>query len=325
MGPEALAQVLRPLRLPTHPDLLTSLSDDAAVYRLGPDQVLVQTVDFFTPIVDDPWTYGAIAAANSLSDVYAMGARPILALAVAALPAWLPPEMATAIFQGAADKVAEAGAVLAGGHTVTDEEPKYGLCVTGLAHLEQITPKAGAQPGDVVLLTKALGTGVVATAFRQERSLPEHYQAAVESMLRLNANAARIAREVGGAHGATDITGFGLLGHSAELARNSQVCLRLHSEALPLLPGAQRYVEAGIATGGAGRNRDWLQHDGLLWVGPNVDPTILELAYDPQTSGGLLLAMPAERAAEALERAAGDEQSMWQIGEVVEGDGVELV
>src|SRR5918997_2224039 len=158
MGPEALAQVLRPLRLPTHPDLLTSLSDDAAVYRLGPDQVLVQTVDFFTPIVDDAWTYGAIAAANALSDVYAMGARPILALAVAALPDWLPPEMATSIFQGAADKVAEAGAVLAGGHTVTDQEPKYGLCVTGLAHPDRVTPKAGARPGDVLLLSKPLGT-----------------------------------------------------------------------------------------------------------------------------------------------------------------------
>ncbi len=167
------------MRIPTHPDLLTTLADDAAVYRIAPDQVLVQTVDFFTPIVDDPWTYGAIAAANSLSDVYAMGARPVLALAVAAIPSWLPPEMASAIFQGGADKLAEAGAVLAGGHTVTDEEPKYGLCVTGLARPEEITPKGGAEPGDVVLLSKPLGTGVVTTAFRNEQVRAADYEAAV--------------------------------------------------------------------------------------------------------------------------------------------------
>jgi selenide,water dikinase len=317
--------VLRPLRLPSHPDLLTTLGDDAAVYRLAPDQLLVQTVDFFTPIVDDPWTYGAIAAANALSDVYAMGARPALALAVAALPAWLPPDMSTAIFQGAADKVAEAGAVLAGGHTVTDEEPKYGLCVTGLVRPEELTPKGGAQPGDVVLLSKPLGTGVVTTAFRQERARDEDYQATVASMLRLNARAAELARGAGGAHGVTDITGFGLLGHAAELARNAGVRLRFDLRDLPLLPGALDYVEAGIATGGGGRNRDWLVGEGLAELGPGLDRRRLELAYDPQTSGGLLIVLPPDRAERLLALAESAGEPMWRVGVVVEGHGIDVV
>ncbi len=295
------------------------------MYRLGSEQVLVQTVDFFTPIVDDPWTYGAIAAANSLSDVYAMGARPILAQAVAALPSWLPPEMASAIFQGGADKLAEAGAVLAGGHTVTDEEPKYGLCVTGIVHPDRITPKAGARPGDHVLLSKPLGTGIITTAFRQERSEEAHFTAAVESMLRLNAGAAQLAAEAGGAHGATDISGFGLLGHAAELARNAEVRLRLYADHLPLLPGVLEYVAAGISTGGAGRNRDWLHNEGLLAVGPYVAATLLEVAYDPQTSGGLLLVLPPDRAEMLLTEARRRQEPLWPVGEVVEGAGVELV
>ena len=325
MGPDALAQVLRPLQLPSHPDLLTSLSDDAAVYRLGPEQVLVQTVDFFTPIVDDPWAYGAIAAANALSDVYAMGARPVLALAVAALPAWLPAEIATAIFQGGADKVAEAGAVLAGGHTVTDEEPKYGLCVTGLAHPDQITPKAGARPGDWVLLSKPLGTGIVTTAFRQEQTTDADMASAVASMLRLNAVAAELAQAAGGANGATDVTGFGLLGHAAELARNAGVRMRFVLADLPILPGALAYARAGITTGGAGRNRDWLLAEGLLDLHSGLDTAMLELAYDPQTSGGLLLVLPRNRALAVLAEAERRKEPMWHVGEVVAGNGIEVV
>jgi selenide,water dikinase len=325
LGPEALAQVLRPLRIPSHPDLLTRLTDDAAVYRLAPDQLLVQTVDFFTPIVDDPWTYGAIAAANSLSDIYAMGARPFLALAVAALPDWLPSEMGSAIFQGGADKVAEAGAVLAGGHTITDAEPKYGLCVTGLAHPDHLTPKAGAQPGDLLVLSKPLGTGVVTTAFRQEQARDGDYQAAVASMLRLNRSAADLARSAGSAHAVTDVTGFGLLGHAAEIARNSEVCLRFTLDDLPLLPGALDYARAGIITGGAGRNHDWLQHEGLLQLGPGLDRAALELAYDPQTSGGLLLVLPPERAERLLSAAERAGEPMWRIGTVIAGHGVEVV
>ncbi len=317
--------MLRPLRIPTHPDLLTTFADDAAVYRLAPDQLLVQTVDFFTPIVDDPWTYGAIAAANALSDVYAMGARPITALAVAAVPDWLPAEMTAAIFQGGADKVAEAGAVLAGGHTVTDEVPKYGLCVTGLAHPEQITAKAGAQPGDVVLLSKPLGTGIVTTAFRQEQVRDEDLEATVASMLRLNRAAAELARAAGGVHGMTDVTGFGLLGHAAELARNSGARIRFRLADLPLLPGAQEYVRAGVMTGGGRRNRNWLRNEELLELGPDLDPAVLELAYDPQTSGGLLLVLPPGRADRLLAEAEGLGEPMWRVGEVVAGAGVEVV
>ena len=317
--------MLRPLRIPTHPDLLTTFADDAAVYRLAPDQLLVQTVDFFTPIVDDPWTYGAIAAANALSDLYAMGARPITALAVAAVPDWLPAEMTAAIFQGGADKVAEAGAVLAGGHTVTDEVPKYGLCVTGLAHPEQITAKAGAQPGDVVLLSKPLGTGIVTTAFRQEQVRDEDLEATVASMLRLNRAAAELARAAGGAHGVTDVTGFGLLGHAAELARNSGARIRFRLADLPLLPGAQEYVRAGVMTGGGRRNRNWLRNEGLLELGPDLDPAVLELAYDPQTSGGLLLVLPPGRADRLLAQAEEVGEPIWRVGEVVAGAGVEVV
>ena len=317
--------MLRPLRLSTHPDLLTTLADDAAVYRLGPDQVLVQTVDFFTPIVDDPWTYGAIAAANSLSDVYAMGARPILALAVAALPDWLPPDIATAIFQGAADKVAEAGAVLAGGHTVTDQEPKYGLCVTGLARLEQITTKGGAAPGDVVLLSKPLGTGIVTTAFRQEQARDDDFQATVDSMLRLNRVASELAQAAGGAHGATDVTGFGLLGHAAELAHNSGACIRFRLADLPCLPGAREYARAGVMTGGGQRNQSWLLAEGLLRAEEGGAPDLMELAYDPQTSGGLLLVLPPDRAERLLALAERAGEPMWHVGEVIPGAGVEVV
>ena len=287
--------------------------------------MLVQTVDFFTPIVDDPWTYGAIAAANSLSDIYAMGARPILALAVAALPEWLPPDVTTSIFQGGADKVAEAGAVLAGGHTVTDEEPKYGLCVTGLAHPEQVTHKAGAQPGDVVFLSKPLGTGIVTTAFRQEQGRGEDFRATVDSMLRLNRAAAELARAAGGAHGVTDITGFGLLGHAAELARNSGARIRFRLADLPFLPGAREYVRAGIMTGGGRRNRTWLQNEGLLALGSGLDPDALELTFDPQTSGGLLLVLPPERADRFMALAERAGEPMWCAGEVVAGSGVEVV
>ena len=281
-------------------------------------------MDFFTPIVDDPWTYGAIAAANSLSDVYAMGARPILALAVAAIPSWLPPEMSSAIFQGGADKLAEAGAVLAGGHTVTDEEPKYGLCVTGLARPDEITPKGGARPGDIVLLSKPLGTGVVTTAFRDEQVRPADYDAAVASMLRLNRRAAELAREAGGAHGATDVTGFGLLGHAAELARNAGVLIRFELERLPFLPGALDYARAGVSTGGARRNREWLLREELLSLDPRLDSVALELAFDPQTSGGLLLVLPPTRAERLLALAEAAGEPMWRVGSVAEGRGVEV-
>jgi selenide, water dikinase len=326
MGPAALAQVLRSLTLHTSPNLLVGLGvpDDAVVYQLADDLALVQTVDFFPPIVDDPYTYGAIAAANALSDVYAMGARPILALAVAAFPEDLPPAVIAAILQGGADKVAEAGAVVAGGHTVVDKEPKYGLCVTGLVHPARVTPKVGARPGDRLLLTKPLGTGVLSTAHKHGVVREDELAAAVASMLRLNRRAAELAAEVG-VHGATDITGFGLLGHAAELARNSGVGLVLNATNVPLLPGALEHARAGVLPGGLGRNREFFVADEYVTVAAGLDEALANLLFDPQTSGGMLFVLPAEAARALLERMHEDGESCWEIGEVVAGVGITVM
>jgi selenide,water dikinase len=326
MGPGALTNILAGLRLPGHPDLLIGLdvSDDAAVYKLGEGSALVQTVDFFPPIVDDPYTFGAIAAANALSDIYAMGGRPVLALAIAGFPEDLPADVIRAILQGGADKVAEAGAALAGGHTVVDQEPKYGLCVTGLVDPARVTPKANARAGDVLLLTKPLGTGLITTASKRWAVEPADLDAAIASMLTLNRRAAELASAVE-IHSATDITGFGLLGHAAEIARNSGVGLRFVAADLPLLPGALDYARAGIAPGGLGRNRDFLERDGYVQIAESVDPARRMLLYDPQTSGGLLLVLPPEAADVFVSACAAVGQPVWRVGEVIAGEGIEVV
>lgn len=318
--------MLAALRLPASPQLLIGLevSDDAAVYQLDEHTALVQTVDFFPPIVDDPYTFGAIAAANALSDVYAMGGRPILALAIAGFPEDLDPAITAAILQGGADKVAEAGAVVAGGHTVIDREPKYGLCVTGLVDPSRVTAKAGARPNDVLLLTKPLGTGLVTTAVKRGLVAAAHLEAATASMLRLNRRAAELAADVV-VHAATDITGFGLLGHAAEMARRSGVGLRVESSALPLLPGALEYAQAAIAPGGLGRNRRFLEADGYVRYSGAVEEARRLLLFDPQTSGGLLLAVPPPVAEELLCRFAAAGEPCWPIGVVVAGAGIEVV
>jgi selenide,water dikinase len=323
MGPGALSDVLNNLRLPTHPDLLIGLdvSDDAAVYRLPDGTALVQTVDFFPPIVDDAYTFGAIAAANALSDVYAMGGRPMLALAIAAFPEDLPHEIIRAILQGGADKVAEAGAVVAGGHTVVDKEPKYGLCVTGLVDPARVTPKANAQPGDVLLLTKPLGTGLITTAAKQDRASDDHLAAAVVSMLTLNRRAAEIAGRFT-IHSATDITGFGLLGHAAEIARNSGVGLRIFSQQLPTLPGALAYAAAGIAPGGLHRNRAFLEANGFTRYDPAFNEAYTPLLYDPQTSGGLLFVLPPAEAERLQAAFVAADQACWRIGAVTAEQGM---
>jgi len=325
MGPAALAQVLRSLTLPTNPNLLIGLDikDDAAVYRITDDLALVQTVDFFPPIVDDPYTFGAIAAANALSDVYAMGGRPILALAIAGFPEDLPAATISAILQGGADKVAEAGAVVAGGHTLIDQEPKYGLCVTGLIRPDQVTAKARAQPGDLLLLTKPLGTGVITTAHKRGLVAEQHLQAAIDSMVKLNRRAAELASSVG-LHSATDITGYGLLGHADELARNSGVALQIVLEQVPLLPGAYEYAQQGIFPGGLGRNRDYLLGAGSVRLAPDLEAARAQLLFDPQTSGGLLFALPPAPAATLRERFAVAGEPIWTIGRVVAGAGIDV-
>lgn len=326
MGPGALSTILASLRLPTHPDLLVGLdiSDDAAVYRLDAQTAMVQTLDFFPPIVDDPYAYGAIAAANALSDVYAMGGRPILALAIAAFPDDLPLAVIQAILQGGADKVAEAGAVLAGGHTVVDREPKYGLSVTGLVPLSRVTAKTGAQPGDQLLLTKPLGTGIITTAAKHDLAAPTHLDAAIASMLELNRRPAELAAQVL-VHSVTDITGFGLLGHAAEIARNSGVGLHIVFDHLPILAGTLDYARAWATPGGLDRNREYLEADGYTTYQAELDAAEKAILYDPQTSGGLLFVLPAA-AARALQRLLATEAiPVWHIGEVVDGNGITII
>jgi selenide,water dikinase len=298
-GIATLAEVLRPLqetfRAADHPSLLIGLEgpDDAAVYRISDELAIVQTVDFFPPVVDDPYTFGAVAAANAMSDVYAMGGEVLFALQVAGFPEDQPPQVLAEIFRGGAEKVAEAGGVIAGGHTLIDAEPKYGLCVTGAVDPRRVLRKAGARPGDVLVLGKALGTGIVLTAARADACDPEHLRAATDSMLRLNRHAAHLVREAG-AHACTDVTGFSLLGHGEEMARAGGVRLVFDADALPVLPGALDYARQGHVTGGANRNRRGL--DGKVTLPDGLGPELEHLLFDPQTSGGLLAAVPPDRA-----------------------------
>jgi selenide, water dikinase len=323
MGLATLAQVLRPLqerfRPDEHPQVLVGLdvADDAAVIRVSDDLALVQTLDFFPPVVDDPFTYGQVAAANAMSDVYAMGGEVWMALQIAAFPEDLDPAILAEIFRGGADKVAEAGGVIAGGHTVYDVEPKYGLSVTGVVHPDAIIRTGGAQPGDALLLTKPVGTGVLMTAAKQQREGHEAgLAAAVSSMLALNRHPAHLARAAG-VHAMTDVTGFGLLGHAAEMAEASAATVVIEADAVPLLPDAERFAREGATTGGGSRNRSQLGERIRLRKG--LDTTLADLLYDPQTSGGLLIALPAARA-EALRREIELQAGgCWRVGSIEAG------
>jgi selenide,water dikinase len=296
-------------------DLLVGLSpaDDAAVYRLDDERALVFTVDFFPPLVDDPALYGAIAATNALNDVFAMGGRPLVALSIAAFPEELPVGSVRAVFDAAAAKVAEAGAVLAGGHTIRDEEPKYGLAVVGTARPDAVWRKSTARPGDALYLTKPLGTGLVLAAKDEAAA-----QGAAERMTELNDRAAEALRPFE-PHAVTDVTGFGLFGHAHELAERSEVRVVLDPNALPALDGALEAAEAGVRTGGDRRNRDFapIEADG-------ASEAVLALGYDPQTAGGLLAAVPADKG--VLLAAAFAERGLFlaRIGRVEAGSGVAL-
>jgi selenide,water dikinase len=283
--------VLRQLPQSKDPRLLvgTATADDAGVYRLDDKTALILTLDFFTPIVDDPYTFGQIAAANALSDVYAMGGRPLTALNIVAFPACeLEGDILPAILRGGYDKVAEAGAVIAGGHTIDDPEPKYGLSVTGVVHPDKIWTNAGARPGDALILTKPLGTGILATAAKADL-FPAGVAASIESMATLNAAAAAAAAAFP-IHACTDITGFGLLGHLYEMASASAVRAELASAALPLLPDAADAAAMGLVPAGAYTNRAYLT---AVSFAEGVLERLRDLCFDPQTSGGLLLALPA--------------------------------
>jgi len=328
MGPETLAQVLRPLGnlfpAARYPNLIVGLevSDDAAVYKIDDDVAIVQTLDFFTPVVDDPYDYGAIAAANAMSDVYAMGGQVVLALNICGFPPDLSPEVITEILRGGAEKVAEAGGVLAGGHTIEDKEPKYGLSVMGLIHPDRVLTKAGARPGDALVLTKPLGVGIVTTALKGEVADPAHVAAAVESMKKLNRDAARFIQEVG-VHGCTDVTGFALLGHGYEMADKSGVRLRFHVERLPFVEGALQYAEEWLFPGGACRNQQCYEQ----WVdfAPGISEEMQTLLFTPETSGGLLVAVPPQELDSLTARFVEEGHPCWVVGEVVAGEGIEVV
>jgi selenide,water dikinase len=306
------------------PALIAGLDppDDAAAYRISDDLAIIGTLDFFPPLVDDPVAYGEIAAANALSDVFAMGGRVLFALSIAAFPEDFPAAALAAVFEAAAAKVREAGGVLAGGHTIRDPEPKYGLAVIGAAHPDRLFRKGGARPGDVLLLTKRLGTGLLVSGRRSGHTSDADLDAAITQMRALN----RVGAEVLGrfaVRGATDVTGFGLLGHGLEMARASGARLVFDASALPALDGALELARAGIETKGAAHNRRFT--GPALVVSEGVLPELVALAHDPQTSGGLLAAVPESDVMAALDSLAGAGVTAWRVGSVVAGEpGVEL-
>jgi len=328
MGPETLAQVLRPLQnlfpAQQHPDLLVglSVSDDAAVYRLSDEVAVIQTLDFFTPVVDDPYDYGAVAAANAMSDVYAMGGEVVLALNICGFPPDLPPEVISEILRGGAEKVAEGGGVLAGGHTVDDDEPKYGLSVMGLVHPDEIWTKGAAQPGDALVLTKPLGVGLITTVLKADAAAAEHVARAVESMKKLNQEAAQLIRRVG-VRSVTDVTGFALLGHGYEMAEKSGARLRFRLERIPFLDGAREYADMWLFPGGTCDNERAYEHAVTFSAG--IEEEMQQLLYTPETSGGLLAAVPPRKLERLLELFEEAGHPCWVVGEIVEGEGVEVV
>ena len=327
MGPGDLQDVLGGLTRHEHADLLVGLahSDDAAVYRITDELAIVSTVDFFPPIVDDPYLYGAIAAANSMSDVYAMGGQVLFALNVAGFPRDMPKEVIAAVFKGGSDKVLEAGGVLAGGHTVVDAEPKYGLAVTGKVHPKRIFIKGGLRPGHRLFLSKPLGTGVIATAAKDDACGPAVLEGAVQSMLRLNRAAADVAREAA-VRGATDISGFGLLGHAAEMVEASGAGIGLRLQDIPILAGALGLAEKGTFSGGMKRNRAHLEHTlgarGRLSLGPSIGAAHTGLLFESETSGGLLFAVAPEHTRLVHEGFKSVGEPCWEIGEVTAEIGI---
>jgi selenide,water dikinase len=294
--------------------------DDAAVYQITDDLAIVQSVDYITPVVDDPYTCGAVAAANSLSDIYAMGARPLFALNLVGFPvAKLPLRVLGLILQGGADKVREAGAAIVGGHSIDDPEPKYGLVVTGLVHPKKIFTNAGARVGDDLILTKPLGIGVITTGIKRERVSQETVDQAVTAMTTLNRVAAEAMIEVG-ADACTDITGFGLLGHLYEMTSGSGVGARISLKAVPVLAAAWGLVKEGICPGGTKRNRQALE--GKVTWAPEIGDEAQLILCDAQTSGGLLIAVPKEKSARLIEGLqAAKTLAAARVGEIVAGAG----
>lgn len=313
-----MAQVLCHLPITVDDNLIVGLdtSDDAAVYKLNDDLAMIQTLDFFTPIVDDPYTFGQIAAANSLSDVYAMGGEPKLAMNIVCFPNCLDPSILTEILKGGYDKVKEAGALVVGGHTVEDDEPKYGLSVTGFAHPSKILTNSNARPGDLLILTKPLGVGIINTAVKGELADKDSYDEAVMVMATLNKYAKEAMDQVSGINSLTDITGFGLLGHGLEMAMASNVSIRIYHKNIPVIAKALEYAGMGLVPAGAYSNREYVGRRVL--IDERVPKSMEDILFDPQTSGGLLISIEKDKADLLLDKLTKIPTKYAVVGEVIE-------
>lgn len=291
-------------------------ADDAAVYKINDDLAIIQTLDFFTPMVDDPYTFGQIAAANSLSDIYAMGGEPTLCMNIVCFPDCLDPEVLAEILKGGLDKVKEAGAILVGGHSVTDEEPKYGLSITGFVHPDKVLTNSGAKVGDVLIITKPLGLGIINTAIKGDIADKETYDVAVEAMTTLNKFGKQAIEGLAGVSSVTDITGFGLLGHALEMAEGSDVTIDINYKEIPIIKNALEYARMGLVPAGTYANKKHIG-DKVSFV-EDLKEDIKDILYDPQTSGGLLIAVSKEDSKIVLERLKTSKLPFAIIGEVVE-------
>lgn len=295
--------------------------DDAGVYKLNEETALIFTVDFFTPIVDDPYAFGAIAAANAMSDVYAMGGEVLLAVNICAFPTDLPEHVICEILRGGADKVNEAGGIIVGGHTVDDREPKYGLAVVGIVHPARVITKAGASPSDALVLTKPIGSGLIATAVKAGIAAKEHVETAVSTMMKLNRDASKAMQAVG-VHAATDITGFSLLGHALEMAQQSNVGLRIKLSSIPVMEGAVEYAEQFLFPAGTCSNeKAYGEH---VKFASSIPQEMRMLLFTPETSGGLLIAVPNKKLNQLIDELTLRGVDHWLIGEAIEGEGIEV-
>jgi len=318
LSPAALDKVLGKLPRQHDPNVLVGFdhADDAGVYQIAPDQALVQTVDFFTPVVDDPYVFGQIAATNALSDVYAMGGRPITSLALVCFPEKADLEILERILAGGLSKMVEAGCTVIGGHSIRDEETKFGYSVTGLINPKKVLANAGAKPGDALIFTKALGTGVISTAIKKGNAEPAWMDAAVQSMTTLNKRAAEVIQQGEfRIHSMTDVTGFGLIGRAREMALASNVALRFFSKNIPILPGALECIRAGYIPGGLNNNRDFAEC--VVGYDDGVPADMRSLLFDPQTAGGLLISVASEDSARLAQSLNAASVPAVRIGEVV--------
>ena len=305
------------MKVPTHPDLLVGINtrDDAGIFKLNEDLALIQTLDFFTPMVDDPFVFGQIAATNAINDIYAMGGRPLLAMNVVCFPQCEDMQVLREILKGGLSKVNEAGAFLVGGHTVDDNEPKYGLAVAGLVHPNKIISNDGARPGDLLFLTKPLGNGVIATAIKAEMASAEAYDDAICWMSMLNRKACDAMQEVG-INAATDVTGFGFIGHLFEMAAGSNVQVEVYADKAEFMTGAREYANMGLIPAGAYTNREYLA-DKVEYTG-EIDPTVRDLLFSPETAGGLLISVPESKTPQLLAAMGKKACRCFNVGRVID-------